>query len=101
MVVNDFVGFIPDDLLEHYVGATLRRVFEQAPYESSLSARLEQLKENGGFRASFTVETIYGPFHAEGVAHNARHALELAEKRLTRLLDHWRSTRWEDEAQAA
>jgi hypothetical protein len=93
---RQFIGFMPDDFVDLYLDAMLRRVAEHAPYESNCHACLEQ--NRGSYLARIEVETATGPFVGEARAAEPKLALDLAEEQVFRRLEHWRKTRWDDQA---
>jgi len=96
MCEREFIGFIPDDFLDLYLDANLRRLAETAPYDSSCRARIELRK--GGYLARLEISTVNGTFMGESQASDAKLAYDLAEEQLFRQLDLWKKRRWAEEA---
>ncbi len=94
MLRCEFEGFIPDDFLELYADAMLRRVTELAPYESNLVFRVERIGER--FRARIEIEALSGPLRAEAVARDPKLAIDLVEEELDRVLAQWRRGRFSE-----
>ena len=97
MFERDFVGFLPDDFLDLYLDAMLRRVAEHAPYDSNCHAIVEASPRRG-YNARITVETSTGAFVGESTASDAKLALDLAEEHLFQRFAEWLKTRWDDKA---
>jgi hypothetical protein len=93
---REYIGMVPDDFLDLYLDAMMRRVAENAPYGANLHAKVE--RSHGGYMARLDVETPTGPFVGESVASDPKLALDLAEEQLSRKLERWRKTRWDDRA---
>ena len=70
MFERDFVGFLPDDFLNLYVDAMLRRVAERAPYDSNCHAMIAA-SPTRGYTARIIVETSTGSFTGESTAYDA------------------------------
>jgi hypothetical protein len=96
MIDCEFVGFIPDDFLDLYLDAVVRRVADQAPYDSNTRGRVERVSERG-FSAKIEVEAQTGAFRAEAFAPEPKHAIDRAADEIFRELEHWRRGRFRDE----
>ena len=96
MFEREFIGFVPDDFLDLYLDAMLRRLAETAPYDSSCHAEIERTR--GGYLARLYVETINGAFRAECLASDPKLAYDLAEEQIFHQLAVWKKSRWAEEA---
>lgn len=85
---------MPDDFLDLYLDAMLRRVAEHSPYDSNCHAFISATPRRG-YTARITVETSTGAFVGESTASDPKLALDIAEEHLFQHLVLWRKTRWD------
>lgn len=96
MFEREFIGFVPDDFLDLYLDAMLRRLAETAPYDSSCYARIE--RRSGGYLVKLEISTVHGAFSGESQASDPKLAYDLAEEQIFRQLVLWKKSRWAEES---